>query len=772
MDKWCLQNDKICFGYELSPQYIEKIKVNVDGIWVAALESSPYVTTPSDERHFAIYALNGTEASVNETADGCKVVLEHSEHTITREIKIAPQGDILDIKVTFRAKKDMRLRALEDIWNFVPKRREEDTEMIGPLDFVWSQRIKSFPSSFIPHYSFKCPLVMMQQGEVFTALAAGLESVDADSLEKVPLGMDLDVTRDPKPWMSYGAIVGMPMTPNKPCEAGHSQIVRGVDEEFWKIILKKGEEISYTYSMIASAQPCKLGYRYAVHYIWARYGTRSMSMTENLPNNKRYPDVKNLSDWEQKIWEEKGEEDFFSVEENGVTMGGLTGRRQGEWFSKTDHKHDVWYACWLQELVSGYGMNLYGKKKKNQKWIDRTEQMLNWILSAPRTKGMFPVICYYESDGTKTWLNDDGWAGYYKEFHTLQMSWTAWLMLRWGKTIFPSRKKDIVSFCTPYADFLVSVQHEDGCIPSWFDADGKPSRKEFRDFNAETVTSGLFLMEIGEILGEPVYQNAGMKAVDFITKYVFPRQRWFDLETFLSCAKKTFDFYDSITAQYPQCNLSEIHAAIAYLKKYQITQKPEDLQTAEQMVDYLLLTQQIWDHPILTINTFGGFTVQNGDNEWNDARQGLCSVVLYHYFLETGKREYLERSVAACHAGFQMLPYENWAHCGYEGMQYDSSLLWGGGVSVTAAEYLQEALGSMVVDADEGYGIGVDSCVVKDVKVSDGQILVTADIGRLEGAALSMKVFSKKDCAYTILVNGRKIGTYQTEALKEKIYWN
>lgn len=330
----------------------------------------------------------------------------------------------------------------------------------------------------------------------------------------------------------------------------------------------------------------------------------------------------------------------------------------------------------------------------------------------------------------------------------------------------------MVSFCTPYADFLVSVQHEDGCIPSWFGADGKPSRKEFRDFNAETVTSGLFLMEIGEILGEPVYQNAGMKAVDFITKYVFPRQRWFDLETFLSCAKKTFDFYDSITAQYPQCNLSEIHAAIAYLKKYQITQKPEDLQTAEQMVDYLLLTQQIWDHPILTINTFGGFTVQNGDNEWNDARQGLCSVVLYHYFLETGKREYLERSVAACHAGFQMLPYENWAHCGYEGMQYDSSLLWGGGVSVTAAEYLQEALGSMVVDADEGYGIGVDSCVVKDVKVSDGQILVTADIGRLEGAALSMKVFSKKDCAYTILVNGRKIGTYQTEALKEKIYWN
>jgi hypothetical protein len=756
--KWCLENDKIRFGYELQPEYVEKIEVKMDGTWVPALSSSPYVTTPSDERHFAIYALEGTTAREEKAEEGCKIILDHPERTVIREIKIAPQGDILDVRVTYHTKKDTRLRALEDIWNFMPKRRDEDNELSGPLDFVWSQRMKSFSTSFIPHYSFKCPLVMMQQGGVFTALAAGLEGVDAESLEKVPLGMDLDVTRDPKPWMSYGAVVSMLMTPNRPCEAGHSQIVRGVDEEFWKIVLKAEEEISYHYSIIASVQPKKLGYRYAVHYIWNRYGTKSVAMAENLPNNKRYPGVCNLSQWEQKIWEEKGEEDYFSIEENGVTMGGLTGRRQGEWFSKTDYKHDVWYACWLQELVSGYGMHLYGKKKQSEKWVDRTEQILNWILSAPRTHGMFPVICYYESDGTKTWLNDDGWAGYYQDFHTLQMSWTAWLMLRWGETIFPSRKQDILDFCVPYADFLVSVQHEDGCIPSWFGTDGKPSRKEFRDFNAETVTSGMFLMEIGQITGKQEYLDAGMKAVDFITKYVFPRQRWFDLETFLSCSKKTFDCYDSITAQYPQCNLSEIHASIAYLRRYQITRDPKDLQLAEQMVDYLLLTQQVWNHPILTINTFGGFTVQNGDNEWNDARQGLCSVILYHYFLETGKREYLERSIAACHAGFEMLPYENWAHCGYEGMQYDSSLLWGGGVSMTAAEYLQDALGTMVVCADESYGIGIDGCVVSEVTVSDNRIDVKADVSRLNGQKPSVAVFSSAKKPYEVFLNGTSVG--------------
>ena len=770
MITWCLQNDRLRFGYESEPQYMEQVEIRIGDAWTPALSSAPYVTTPSDERHFAIHALEGTVISgVETTGDACRIVLEHPEHTVIREIRLAPQGDILDVKMTYRAKKDTRLRALEDIWNFMPQRREEDDELSGPLDFVWSQRMKMFTTSFVPHYSFKCPLVMMQQGGVFTALAAGLEEVDAASLEKAPLGIDLDVTRGPKPWMSYGTIVGQLMTPNRPCEAGHSQIVRGVDESFWKIFLKPQEEISYSYSILASEQPEKVGYRYAVHYLWERYGRPAVAQAENLPDNERYPGVHSLSGWEEKIWAEKGEEDYFSIEENGVTMGGLTGRRQGEWFSRTDYKHDVWYACWLQELISGYGMHLYGKKQGEKKWVDRSEEILNWILSAPRTHGMFPVICYYESDGSKTWLNDDGWAGYYQDFHTLQMSWTAWLMLRWGETILPGRKQDILDFCAPYADFLVGAQHEDGCIPSWFGTDGKPSRKEFRDFNAETATSGLFLIEIGAIAGNQSWLDAGMKAIDFITAYVLPRQRWFDLETFLSCAKKPFDFYDSITAQYPQCNLSEIHAAIAYLRRYQLTRKPEDLELAERMADYLLLTQQVWNHPLLSINTFGGFTVQNGDNEWNDARQGLCAVLLYHYFLETGKREYLERSVAACHAGFAMLPYENWAHCGCEGMQYDSSLLWGGGLSVAVAEYLDDAMGSMAVHAGEGYGVGLDGCVVSDVVVGDGRIEVTADLSRMTGQTVSMTVFGNGDAERAVFVNGRQVGVCRKG--QERLAW-
>ena len=81
-------------------------------------------------------------------------------------------------------------------------------------------------------------------------------------------------------------------------------------------------------------------------------------------------------------------------------------------------------------------------------------------------------------------------------------------------------------------------------------------------------------------------------------------------------------------------------------------------------MDYLLLKQQLWNHPLLQINPFGGFTVQNTDHEWSDVREGLCAVLLYHYYLATGKPEYLERGVAAMRSGFEVLPYENWAHCG------------------------------------------------------------------------------------------------------------
>ena len=153
--------------------------------------------------------------------------------------------------------------------------------MNGPLDFVWSQRIKSFPSTFVSHYNFRSPIVMMQQDELFAGLVPALEKVTAQFLEETPLGMDLDVTREAYPWMSYGMIVGDRLSPDLPCMPGHSQIVRTVSGEQGCRRLLAGESISYSYTLLLSRQEPRQGYRSAVRYLWKRYGENGVNLAEN-----------------------------------------------------------------------------------------------------------------------------------------------------------------------------------------------------------------------------------------------------------------------------------------------------------------------------------------------------------------------------------------------------------------------------------------------------------------------------------------------------------
>ncbi len=759
--------------------YQEKIYLTSGGSETLVLESFPHVTALQDERLYAVYY---QEAEVVEEAtveNGIlRVRIEHPDYTRIREISLTDcmqtGGTVmkdscphtLHFRVTTTAKKKLNFRAIEDKWDYKITKREADTPLDGPLDFVWSQRIKTIPMDIVSHYNFRTPVVMFQQGSVFAGLIAGLEGVTAQDLDRLPLGMDLNVTENTHPWFSFGGIGIKGVDPDQPCEAGHTHIVRGSDRAFVQIHLNEGESCSYCYSLLVKESPERLGYRDALRYLWQRYHTYRENTCHDLYENVRFPGVFTLQQWEKEIWDKQTRADFYTYEKDGKTVGAVTGRRQGEWFSRTDYKHDAWFACWLQELVTGYGMYRYGRKNNDPEWLLRAEQILDLILSAPRTKGMFPVICYLEEDGNETWLRDDGWAGYYKEFHTLQMSYTAWLLTLWAQRVFPERKTDILELCIPYAEFLTGVQHKDGCIPSWFNTEGEPSRLQFRDFNAETAASAIFLLELGELTGRKDFVESGMLAIDFIETQVRPRQRWYDLETFLSCAKKSFAFYDGITAQYPQCNLSQIFAAFAYLKRYRMTRKPEHLVGAEEVLDYLLLTQQIWNHPGIRIDTFGGFTVQNTDNEWNDAREALCAILLYEAYMDTGRWEYLERSVAAMHGGFQNLPYENWAHCGYEGMQYDSSLLWGGGIILTAAEYLEARLGLINVDVKEKKALGLWGIQVTQMQIDGNEIRLQAQIpDRLKQTPLCVQVYGAPASAHSISVNGSSVSVRETNGI-------
>ena len=106
--------------------------------------------------------------------------------------------------------------------------------------------------------------------------------------------MDLDVTREAYPWMSYGMIVGDRLSPDLPCMPGHSQIVRTVSGEQGCRRLLAGESISYSYTLLLSRQEPRQGYRSAVRYLWKRYGENGVNLAENLNDNPRYPENRTL----------------------------------------------------------------------------------------------------------------------------------------------------------------------------------------------------------------------------------------------------------------------------------------------------------------------------------------------------------------------------------------------------------------------------------------------------------------------------------------------
>jgi hypothetical protein len=281
----------------------------------------------------------------------------------------------------------------------------------------------------------------------------------------------------------------------------------------------------------------------------------------------------------------------------------------------------------------------------------------------------------------------------------------------------------VLRFVKPYGEFLLAHQQPSGVIPSWYEATTMTPRKEFRDFNAETAPSALLLVTLGNSTGDMRYVAAAERAMSFIEKEVLPRQRWFDFETFLSCARKDYGFFDRWTAQYPQNNLAEMQAPEAMLALYRTTHKAEYLERGSEMLDYLLLTQQVWNNPMFTPKLLGGFTTQNTDAEWSDARQGYGAMVLADYYQATGRIEYLERAIAAARSTFAVAPWENWAHTGYPDQPGAlTGFHWGTGSAMTSVEMLSPILGDALIDADAQQGAGFDECTITNVEVHGDEI--------------------------------------------------
>jgi len=459
-----------------------------------------------------------------------------------------------------------------------------------------------------------------------------------------------------------------------------------------------------------------------------------------------------FDDWRAEAWKRYANEKYYEFDCGDKRCGGLTSNREIALRNK-EPKADAWFNAWFQNLRTAYGWFLYGRHTNNLEMKRKAEQVLNLALRSPRNNGAFSTIYLHD---TGEWFRDDGWAGYQNHYHTFCMSWTAYWMLRWASDLAPERKSEILAFITPYADYLLRVQRPSGLIPSWLDENEQP-REEFRDFNAETAGSALFLAEFSAVSGEKKYLAAALRAQEFIAREVLPRERWYDFETFRSCARKPFDFYDRWTTQYPQNNLSTMQAAQAYLKLYRLTRRADLLETGQQVVDYLLLTQQVWSHPLFTPKLLGGFTTQNTDAEWSDARQCYAAVLLLDYYRATGRLDYLERAVAAARSGFAVAPWENWAHTGHADEPGAlTGIHWGTGSQMASVEMMAPFLGDAFVDVAHSHGVGFNACTLEHLRVAGTAI--SFDLKTVQAAQRVQVRFEGVDprATYKVTVNSGK----------------
>jgi len=681
---------------ETHPKH-EVLSIKVGEVWqpVLATASPVYVRTDVGMQPCPI-------AEASRIDGGLLVTGNCGVGSFEQRIRLTSEEDVLDVSTRLILFHDSSVRSVEDRYDFIPPVHTTTDEHTGPLDFIWSQNIKSESDDLIPTNSFKSPAVMMQQGRLFAAIVPRL------SCRHVQIrALDLDVTSDKLPWMAFGAI------PSEPHD--HSYFRRNLAEQLTPI----ANSVEYDYSVVLSEQPPKLGYRRVVRLLWDRLGHPSLITSGDQQQNVLSRELDSFAAWRRSAWHDYANRIYISFPCGYRQCGTLTSNRnyQGLW----DHPEpDAWFNAWFQTLRSAYGWYMYGQRTHDFAIMRKAESVLNLALSAPRKDGAFPTI--YLVDRSQ-WIPSDGWAGYEDSYHAFSMSWTAYWMLRWSRDLTPQRKKEILEFVKPYGEFLLSHQESSGVIPSWYNANSLEPRTELRDFNAETAVSALLLVTLGTETGDSRYLAGAERAMAFVRREVVPRQRWFDFETFLSCARKSYGFFDSWTAQYPQNNLAEIQAPEAMLALYRVTHKPEYLESGAEMLDYLLLTQQVWNNPMFTPPLIGGFTTQNTDQEWSDARQAYAAAVLFDYYKATGKFEYLERAVAAARATFAVAPWENWAHTGYlDQPGAMTGFHWGTGSAMTTVEIISPTLGDALVDVHALRGVGFDECTITDVEMHAGTI--------------------------------------------------
>ncbi len=655
-------------------------------------------------------------------------------HRITRRVRL----DGLWARVTTRIEPAGQL----ELHGFIDRFR-----FSGQADWSYSPSV----GGFNPDAQYKAPLILVQARRTALGIVPDVAALDRPTLARCNHSLDLDVPGGPT--LSVGFI---------PARRSSHSVYSEDSRRTWTIDVPV--ENCYYLLIDADALPGQ-AYRQAVRFHWDRFGRREQSHAaeQQVGTDPRYQQLVLWDDWRPAVWEGESRETWLTVPlADGSTGGGARTKRWGPGPS-------VYLSSWFNTLRTSFGMALYARRTGNRDLLDLTRQTVQLAVKAPGRDGAFKCIAVPTAKGT-VWAAGDGSGGSTADgFLGYDMSWTAYWLLRWRESKLPGDEL-ILPRCRQLAQFLIARQLPDGMLPTRFAEDGSVQEEKSRTVKAETGPVVLFLLALHAQEPDARYLDAAKRGLAYLEKEVIPLRQWYDYETFWSCSPRKISF-DARSAQWPANNLALTQTVAAYLLASRITRDESYLARGESLLDYLLLYQQCWTNAVIEqlscpAMLLGGFTTQNSDAEWSDARQSQIGNILLDYYRVTGKAEYLERGVAALRSQFPISPSENWAHEGYGRKAGVSSFHWGTGSGMAGIEMEEEFLRDAIVDVAAGRGVGSNGLDLTDCAVAEGRITFNLR-SPLTWPRKATVVFrnAAPDAKYRLVINGDEIGSHTGKEL-------
>jgi hypothetical protein len=724
--------------YQTGDRLEERYLAKADGQWVRVAVSAGHSEGPVSIHGASGEVLAGSVQSVWMDGGALMERLSAGPYQITRTLRKTDRDGWVHVMTRLQpGNNQAELHAVMDRFRFD-----------GVPDWSYAPSV----GGFVPDAQYKTPLILTQQGRKAFAIVADVATLSRSVLERCQHALNLDVPAGP--FLSAGFVPARPLY--------HSVFTQNLDRKW-----AAGQLVvnSYFVYATATASPGE-AFREAVRFEWERFGRRGQSgaASQQTGTDPAYKTLGLWDDWRRQVWEEESRKQWLTVPlPDGSAGGAVRTIRWGE------PDPSVYMSAWFNSVRTAVGMGLYARRTASRELLDLATGTVRLALAAPGPDGAFKCVAVPRNGGV-VWVAGDG-AGESVQSGYLgfDMSWTGYWLLKWRAAGLPD-SEGILPRCQRLAKFLIARQRSDGMIPTRFDESGVVQDELSRTVMAETGPAALFLLELYAADRNPAYLQAGLRALGFLERDVIPQRKWYDFETFFSCSPRTVSF-DERTHQWPANNLALIPAVGAYLAAYRAAGDPAYLRKGESLLDYLLLYQQVWTNPVLQNLTgpqmlLGGFTTQNSDAEWSDARQSQAGNLLLDYYRETGNPEYLERGVAALRAQFPISPSENWAHSGYGKKAGVSSFHWGSGSGMAGIELEEDFLHDAVVDVAHGRATGVNGIDISACEIAGENIRLTMaspyDWSRQPVVAFRRIPVKQR---YHLFVNGSDLGWLSDEKL-------